>query len=139
VKKPYKKKVLNSKPKQISERKMTNETTENFLQVMATFEWPEPKPVFYRLYYNDDGTPKCYTMEDLPGKYLEIDRDTYVACSWNVRVVDKKLQIISPAVTIHKLQPSSSTGIYCDPSDVCVVVTKNQPHTKWKLTANETH
>jgi hypothetical protein len=118
---------------------MTNETTENFLQVMATFEWPEPKPVFYRLYYNDDGTPKCYTMEDLPGKYLEIDRDTYVACSWNVRVVDKKLQIISPAVTIHKLQPSSSTGIYCDPSDVCVVVTKNQPHTKWKLTANETH
>jgi hypothetical protein len=118
---------------------MTNETTENFWKAWNEFEWPEPVPVTYRLYYNDNGSPQCYTMESLPGKYVEIDRETYVAASWNVRVIDEKLQIVAPAITVNKLQPNSDTGISCAPTDVCVIVSQDQPHTKWKLTANETH
>ena len=52
---------------------------------------PEPAPVFYRLYHNEDGTPICYTMEDLPGKYIEVDQETYSLADYSVRVVNKQL------------------------------------------------
>lgn len=118
---------------------MTNATTKNFLQVMAEFKWPDPVPISYRLYYNDDGTPKCYTMEDLPGKYIEVDQDTYIKRLWNVLVVDGKLQIIPPSVTVYKLKPNNSLGVCCDARDVCVVVGQDQPGIKWTRTTNETH
>ena len=117
---------------------MTNETTENFCKAWNEFKWPDPVPVTYRLYYNEDGTPKCYTMELLPGKYIELDRETYVLSPWNVRVVDEKLHIVPPTVTIKKLQPSDIDGVACHPQDVCIVVSADHPHTKWKLTVNET-
>jgi len=118
---------------------MTNETTENFLKVMAEFEWPEPVLVTYRLYYNEDGSPKCYSMESLPGKYIEVDCETFVLSPWNVRVVDGKLHIIPPAVTVKKLQPSNTDGQTCHPQDICVVVVLDQTHNKWKLISNETY
>lgn len=118
---------------------MSNETTENFLEVMATFVWPDPVPVFYRLYYNDDGTPKCYSMEDLPGKYIEVDRETYISHLWNVRVVDEKLTIIPPAIVVNKLVPNTHAGVHCDTRDVCVVVGPDQPHINWTKATYETH
>ncbi len=118
---------------------MLNETTENFLKVMAEFEWPESKPATYRLYYNNDGTLKCYTMDDLPGKYIEVDRETYVAHLWNVKVIDEKLHIVPPAILTHKLKPNHSTGTACHLQDICVIVDQNQPHTKWNITTNETY
>lgn len=106
---------------------------------MAEFKWPDPVPVSYRLYYNDDGTPKCYTMENLPGKYIEVDQETYVLAKWNVRVIDEKLHFIKPAVTTQKLQPTANTGTPCHTMDVCVVVDSDQPHTKWSTVINETY
>lgn len=115
---------------------MTNKTTENFLRVMAEYKWPDPQPIFYRLYYNDDGSVKCYTMEDLPGNYIEIDQTTYAESLPNVRVVDNQIQILSQAATIKKLQPSNQ-GTPCDPGDVCVVVGIEQPHTFWNIKTHE--
>lgn len=116
-----------------------NETTENFLKVMAAFQWPDPKPIEYRLYYNDDGTPKCYSMEDLAGKYILVDRETYVSHIWNVKVVDEKLLVIPLATRVNKLQPNSDTGTSCHPQDICVIVGQNDPHTKWAKTTNEAY
>lgn len=118
---------------------MTNETTENFLTVMATFEWPEPKPVSYRLYYNEDGTPKCYSMDDMPGKYIEVDSNTYALAPWNVQVIDEKLQIVVPPVIVKRLAPNVKLGVHCHPQDICVVVNSDQPHTKWNTITNETY
>jgi hypothetical protein len=78
-------------------------------------------------------------MESLPGKYIELDRETYVLSPWNVRVVDEKLRIIAPAVTVKKLQPNDTDGLACHPQDVCVVVSSDQNYIKWKLAENETH
>ena len=116
---------------------MSNETTENFLRVMAEFEWPEPRPISYRLYYNDDGSPQCYTMDDLPGKYIEVDRETYVNHTWNVRVEDEKLRIVPITKTVNKLRPSFKDGVACHPGDVCVVTNPNQHHIKWNMTTYE--
>ena len=116
---------------------MTNQTTENFLQVMSTFDWPDPTPATYRLYYDDNGMPKCYSMEDLPGKYILVDKEIYVLARWNVQVVQGQLHIIQPAIQVKKLCPGVATGTPCHTLDVCVVVAPDQPHTIWNTIINE--
>ena len=97
---------------------------------------PDPKQIFYRLYYNDTGSPIIYSMEDLPGNYIEVDQSTYVLASFNVKVSDGRLVYIKPVVTVKKLQPSTN-GTACDPQDVCIVVNTDQPHVKWTTISNE--
>lgn len=116
---------------------MTNPTTENFLQAWSEFQWPEPVTLSYRLYYNDDGTPKCYSMDVMPDKYIEIDAETFAQRPWNVRVVESKLIFVEPPVQVQKLTPSNNSGTPCHPQDVCIVVFENQSHTKWNKTINE--
>ena len=109
---------------------MSEVTPEEFWNILH--DSPEPKPIFYRLYYNDDGTPICYTMEDLPGKYIDISLETYRVSLPNVRVVNEQLVVIKPATTIKKLHPSDR-GTPCDPRDVCIVVDESQEHIKWNI------
>jgi hypothetical protein len=97
---------------------------------------PEPVAVTYRLYYDSNGAPIIYSMEQLPDNYIEVDQKTYVVAPFNVRVVDGKLVHIKPVVTVKKLQPSDR-GTPCDPGDVCLVVDPDQPHTKWTIVNNE--
>jgi hypothetical protein len=84
---------------------------------------PEPQPVFYRLYYNDAGEPVCYSMEDQPGNYIDIDAETFGLAPLNVRVVNCMLKYIT-VHTSNKLVPST-TGTLCHPQSVAVVVTQN--------------
>jgi hypothetical protein len=109
-------------------------TEEDFWSILQTI--PESKQIFYRLYYNDMGFPIIYSMENLPGNYIEVDQKTYALAPFNVRVVDSKLIYIKPVVTVKKLQPGN-VGTACDPRDVCVVVNADRPHTKWKTVNNE--
>jgi hypothetical protein len=78
-----------------------------------------------------------YTMEDLSGDYIEVDAETYARSSFLVRIVNKQLVHIQPKRFVQKLTPGT-TGTACDPSDVCVVVDKTQPHIKWSIQTNET-
>lgn len=93
---------------------------------------PVVDPVYiYRLYHDDNGTPLFYSMEDLPGKYVNIDQATFANTPSNVRVVNGKLTYLkSPAAL--KLQPSN-TGTPCHTQNVSVVVNETQHHTKWIL------
>jgi len=110
-------------------------TEQEFWQILQTML--EPKPIFYRLYYNNDGTPIIYSMEELPGNYIEVDQQTYVLAPFNVRVVNGRLTYIKPVVSVKKLQPTEVSGTACDPSDVCIVVDSTQPHVKWTTVNNE--
>jgi hypothetical protein len=112
-----------------------NETTDNFWKAFANFP-PEPKPVFFRLYYNDDGTPICYSMEHLPGNYIELDAITYQRSPPNVRVVNGRMVEIKVSDITHKLVPSTQ-GIACDSRDVCVVDPDAKNKTIWKLKSYE--
>jgi len=114
---------------------MNELTEEEFWSILHDI--PESKPVFYRLYHNDAGAPIIYSMEDLPGNYIEVDRETYVLAPFNVRVVDGELTYIKSVITVKKLQPNDINGTACDPCDVCVVVDLRQPHTKWTMVNNE--
>ena len=97
---------------------------------------PEPQPVTYRLYYNSDGAPIIYSMEELSDNYIEVDQQTYVLAPFNVRVVDGQLVHIKPVITVKKLQPGTQ-GTPCDPGDVCIVVDEDQPHRNWTIANNE--
>lgn len=113
---------------------MSEMTPDEFWSILHNA--PEPKPIFYRLYYDDAGLPIIYSMEDLPDNYIEVDQATYVLAPFNVRVINGQLTYIKPAITIKKLQPGID-GTACDPRDVCVVVDPDQQHIKWTVTQNE--
>ena len=53
----------------------------------------------------------------------------------NVRVIDGKL-IFKKSNLVNKLQPAEH-GTPCDPRDVCVVVSPDQPNRKWTIVQNE--
>jgi hypothetical protein len=97
---------------------------------------PAPQPVFYRAYYNSDGWVECYSMEDLPGNYIDVDQPTYVLAP-RARVVDGKLVIVKPNSTVTKLVPNI-VGTSCDHRDVCVVTTADK-NIKWSLKTSETN
>jgi len=96
----------------------------------------EPVSPVYRLYYDDQGWPLYYSMEQLPGNYIELDRETYQSSPTNIRIVDGQLTVIKPVVVIHKLKPTPE-GTPCHPNDVCIVVDSGAPNTTWSLQTNE--
>ena len=96
-------------------------TPEEFWDILHSM--PEPQPVFWRLYYNNQGQPVCYSMEDLPGNYIDIDAETFGLAPVNVRVVDNKLKYITTR-TSDKLVPGTS-GTLCHPQSVAVIVEQN--------------
>jgi hypothetical protein len=114
---------------------MSDMTEQEFWQILQSA--PEPMPIFYRLYYSDNGTPIIYSMEELPGNYIEVDQETYVLAPFNVRVVNGRLTYIKPVISIKKLQPNDLSGTACDPRDVCVVVDSTHLHVKWTTVNNE--
>lgn len=107
-------------------------TPEEFFAIWQ--EVAEPPPVTYRLYYNDQGHPLVYSMEDLPGKYIEIDQETYTQSPRRVRVKNGQLIKIN-TVSTSKIIPGNS-GTPCAESDVCIVV-DCEPNTKWSLKTYE--
>jgi hypothetical protein len=117
---------------------MSQETTDNFWQAFKDFRWPDPPKISYRLYHDDQGVPLLYSMDDLPGTYIEVDQETYVISSHAVRVVNGSIIKLEPKSTVTKLKPGSP-GVPCDPRDVCVVVEPQRPNQQWRLSGNETN
>jgi hypothetical protein len=110
-------------------------TPEQFWSILHNM--PEPLPVSYRLYHDDQGQPLFYSMETVPGTYIEIDQATFARSASNVRVRDGKLIEITWATTT-KLVPGNS-GSPCHPDNVAVIVTEDQPHTKWSKKTYESN
>jgi hypothetical protein len=118
-----------------------NETTDNFWAAFQAWQ-AEPETIhvtLYRLYYDDQGYLICYSGDDMPGNYIDVDPEIYQRALTNVRVVKNKLVIIETQNVFNILVPNNTEGTTCDPHNVCIVVDATKDHTKWKLKTNESN
>ena len=99
-------------------------------EVEKDLELEHRQQVFYRVYYDDHGQVLFYSMENLPGNYLEIDRETYARNDSRVRVINGELIPVKSPVS-SKLAPAES-GQACHPNNV-IVVTDSEPQQKWNI------
>ena len=99
-------------------------------QIPAVHAAPE-----FRLYHDENGFPLFFSMEDLPGNYVVVDKEMYLGGPRNIRVVNGKLKVYQTMFG-KKLVPSAQ-GRACDLKDVCVIVPEDQPHVKWNLKHQE--
>lgn len=106
---------------------------EEFLEFWKNYQWTDPKPVHYRLYYDDNGMPLFYSHEDLPGKHIDITPAQFVLQDQSVKIVNGKL-VRQRQTRITKLVPRNS-GVLCHSNDVTIVVDQ-QPGQYWKKKEN---
>jgi hypothetical protein len=97
----------------------------------ASLQPIEATPILYRLYHDDQGNPLFFSQEDLPGKYITLDQQTYNKPHTHIKVVDGKLVTLITSV-ITKITPSRY-GVSCHPQDVSVVVDIELPHVNWNI------
>lgn len=104
-------------------------TEQEFWAALAPL--PDAPLPTYRLYHDDTGVPLFYTMEQLPGKYIEVDADVFALAPNTVRVEAGAL-VYPKQPKYPRLRPST-TGTPCHPENISIVVDQNEPHTKWIL------
>lgn len=113
----------------LSRKDLAAMTPEEFWQILHAV--PDSQPVFYRLYYDNTGRPICYSMEHLPGTYIDIDQAAYARSSKWVRVLDGKMHAYRPWLQPKKLVPGEQ-GTECDSGDIMIV--KSAGHIKkWSV------
>ena len=97
----------------------------------ALEQMPSAQPVFYRLYHDDQGRPLFYSMEDVPGTYIELDQETFAQGKSRVRVINGVLTELTYQTT-EKLVPGDS-GTMCHGTDVTIVVMQNGTYWSKKI------
>ena len=105
---------------------------EIFLEFWRNYQWPNPAEIFYRLYHDDHGNPLIYTMEDLPGNYIDVTAEQYTRSDYGVRVIDGRIQELARSARPQKIKPAVK-GTPCHPRDISIVVheqSSNQPWSK---------
>jgi hypothetical protein len=103
---------------------------EEFIKFWNSYQWPEPEPLYFRLYHDDNGRPICYSRHHIPGNYIDITAEQFSLMDMNVKVINGVLVPRSPPPP-PKLKPSDQ-GTACDPRDVTVVVHSGD-HVLWNL------
>lgn len=107
---------------------------DSFWQAVAEHNWEKPEVrQEFRLYYDDQGQVIYYSMEDLPGNYIIVDRLTFDQARFDLRVKDGKIvKLRHPAS--WKLVPCESNTYACHPDDITIVVSQDHEQKKyWEM------
>ena len=97
----------------------------NFWKALEQLQEIKPVKIEYRLYYNQDGTVRCYSMEDIDGDFIVIDQHTYNQFRTDLLVKDGKIIRITNNSS-WKLTPTLEQETYgCHPTNVSIVVNKD--------------
>ena len=107
-------------------------TEQEFFDALRAMPFPEP--VMYRLYHDDAGHLLFYSMEDLPGLWVEIDQEFYARSPHRVRVIDGRVHELEWRQSV-KIRPNQ-TGTPCHPEDVTIIYNDSNAQ-RWAMTAYE--
>lgn len=89
-----------------------------------------PSKPSYRLYYNQDGIPVKYSVDDEPGNYIEISSQEYLNASFKLVVRNGNIVYLKePAVPKLVI---SDYGVATHLDDI-TVITDCEPNNKWSL------
>ena len=90
----------------------------------------------FRLYYNDDGTPKYYSMEELDGNFIEIDKSVFEASRYDIVVINGKIKSLSENVIskYHLVNDISKTTVMCDSEDITLLTDSTESYKLWDYT-----
>jgi hypothetical protein len=80
--------------------------------------YPVP-PQLFRLYHDAQGRPLFYSMQDLPGLYIDISVEEFHQAKFRVRVVNGRIEPM-PLPLYPRLVPSDH-GQLCHKQDVCII------------------
>lgn len=94
----------------------------NFFKALLNKPDTIPKnPAEYRLYYDiNTGEPIEYSMMELTGEFIVIDKETFVLGKMGVQVINEKLHKKVYSV-VYKLIPNDSNGTPCCENDVSII------------------
>ena len=106
---------------------LTNEQT--FLQAMAAWNPRDQIQPIYRLYHDSAGNPLYYSMEQHPGRWIEVSCQQYHRASHKVTVANGIL-VPMPEPKFPKLRPSTH-GVRCHAQNVAIVVDRD-PSRYWR-------
>lgn len=107
------------------------------LQQMEETNTPPPPPKFdeYRVYYDDNGVPTHYSHSELPGKWIHVTQDQFMAARFDARVVDGVLVYTHNRRLVYKYERNSAGDVRTSKYDITVLVDDSEPeHALWKLT-----
>lgn len=107
---------------------------EIFLEFWRAYQWPEPRPVVFRLYHDALGKPIEYSQEHRDGQYIDVTPEEFVRADFRVRVEHGKITPAEPAAP-PKLSRSDQ-GTRCHPGDI-TVITDQEPYQTWSMKNNE--
>lgn len=109
-------------------------TTDNFWQAITQHNWEqEPAKVEFRLYYDDQGNVLSYSMEDVPGQYLVVDRGVFEACRFDIKIKHGKIIKINQPAS-WKLVPATEGAYACHADNINIVVNSDSQNKKyWKV------
>lgn len=110
-----------------------------FWQAVAQHDWTQPElRAEFRIYYDDDGNITYYSMEDLPGNYIVVDRHTFEQVRMDLKVRDGQLIRVTQQSS-WRLMPTTHAPYACHSEDVSIVVEPDSVNKMfWKVvTTNE--
>lgn len=106
---------------------------EELWSLVSTSESPQ---VSYRLYHDEQGYLLFYSMEHLPGTYIEITAEQFARADSHVKVVNGQVVRLNRSL-VKKLVPGID-GINCSAYSVAVPVADTDPGQKWCIKNYET-
>ena len=81
----------------------------------------------YRLYYNDDGTPLFYSMEELEGKFIFVELPVFESSRYDIKIVDGKIRSLNDTVSkYHPASVKTTTTVMCDRDDISILNNKKK-------------
>ena len=86
----------------------------------------------YRLYYNDDGSPLFYSMEELEGKFIFVELPIFESSRYDIKIVDGKIRSLTDTVSkYHQVSVKTNTTVMCDRDDISILNNKNKSYKLW--------